>query len=147
MFSIVMLILKLLRSRFHIRIDQLAAGSHLGNLFQNYCIMHCLVRILAPCERTMILAKNSRNSLIISLLEIVGNENASILLISFRNLTLIQITDERNLTVNIISMSGSIAWNCAAGLCPAGSPGGMSMYNSTDLQESIVQNYMGRSIR
>ena len=109
--------------------------------------MHCLVRILAPCERTMILAKNSRNSLIISLLEIVGNENTSILLISFRNLTLIQITDAWNLTVNIISMSGSIAWNCAAGLCPAGSPGGMRMYDSTDLRESIVQNYMGRSIR
>ena len=147
MFSVIMLILKLLRCRFHIWIYQLAAGSHLGNLFQNYCIMHCLVRILAPCERTMILAKNSRNSLIISLLEIVGNENTSILLISFRNLTLIQITDAWNLTVNIISMSGSIAWNCAAGLCPAGSPGGMRMYDSTDLRESIVQNYMSGSIR
>ena len=31
--------------------------------------------------------------------------------------------------------NGKIAWNCAAGLCPAGSPGGMSMYDSTDLRE------------
>ena len=82
MFSIVMLILKLLRSRFHIRINQLAAGSHLGNLFQDNCIVDSLMCIFSPGKRSVVFAKDCRNCFVIFIFKIVGNENTSILLIS-----------------------------------------------------------------
>src|SRR5699024_5713083 len=41
-FSVVMFILKILRCRFHIRIDHLTAGCHLGNFFQNNGVMYRL---------------------------------------------------------------------------------------------------------
>ena len=74
MFSVVMFILKLLRRRFYIRIDQLAAGSHLGNFFQDNCVVNSLMCIFSPGKRSVVFAEDCRNCFVIFIFEIVGNE-------------------------------------------------------------------------
>ena len=74
MFSVVMFILKLLRRRFYIRIDQLAAGSHLGNFFQDNCVVNSLMCIFSPGKRSVVFAEDCRNCFVIFIFEIVGKQ-------------------------------------------------------------------------
>ena len=61
MLTIVMLILEFLRCRLDAGIDGLCTISHLCHLFQYHCVMYCVMSILAPCERTVVLAKHCRH--------------------------------------------------------------------------------------
>ena len=103
--------------------------------------------LFSPCERSVVLAENCGNSFIVSLLEIICDQDTCISLICFCNLAFIQITDTWNFSVNVICMGSSIARNCASCLCPACSPGRMGMYDSADFRECIVKHYMSRCIR
>ena len=94
MFSVVMLILKLLRCRFYIRIDQLAARCHLGNLLKNNCVMNCLMSILTPGKRSVVLAQHGRYCFIIFVFEIISNKNSRVLLICLFDLSFGQVGQE-----------------------------------------------------
>lgn len=146
MLSVIMFILKFLWSRFHLRIDQFTTGCHLGNLLQHNSIVNCLMGILSPGKRSMILTQNRRNSLIISVLKVICDENACIFLIDLLNFLFIQITNTGNLPVNVIRMGSSITGNRPSSLCPACCSGGMCMYNSSNLRKCIIKNYMCWSI-
>ena len=122
MFSVVVLVLQLLRCRFYLRIDQFTAACHLRHFLKHNCIMNRLVCILSPCKRTMILAEHCRNSFIIKIFKIICDQHACILFIRFFDLILCQITYTRNFSVNIICMGCAIARDCSSCLCPARRP-------------------------
>ena len=124
MFSEIMLILKFLRCRLNLRIDQLAAGCHLGNFFQNNGIVYSLMGILAPCERSVILAENGRCRTIIQTrtVKFIRDKDTCIILISLIDIFICKIYKTRYLAVQIIGMGCPVAWNTTAGLCPACGP-------------------------
>ena len=70
MFPVIMLILQFLWRRFHLWIDQFTAACHLCHFLKYNCIVHCLMRIFTPGKRSVVFAKDCRNSLIIKLAEI-----------------------------------------------------------------------------
>ena len=112
-FTIVMLVLKLLWCRLDSRIDSLSTICHLSDFLKNYCIVNCLVSIFAPCKWSMVFAKNSRNSyrIKISCIELANDKFSRILFICILNLVLCKTAYTWNFTINIISVCCSIAWN------------------------------------
>ena len=86
MFPVIMLILQFLWRRFHLWIDQFTAACHLCHFLKYNCIVHCLMRIFTPGKRSVVFAKDCRNSLIIKLAEIICDQNTRIFLICLFNL-------------------------------------------------------------
>ena len=119
MFAVVMLVLQFLRRRLILRIDHFTAGCHLCHFFQNDCIVHCLMSILTPGKRTMILAQYRRDSGVIfaTTFKLICDQHTRIVFICLLNLFLGQIADTWNFPVNIIRMRGSITWNITPRLC------------------------------
>ena len=62
MFPVIMLILQFLWRRFHLWIDQFTAACHLCHFLKYNCIVHCLMRIFTPGKRSVVFAKDCRNS-------------------------------------------------------------------------------------
>ena len=148
MFSEIMLILQFLRSRFVCRIEPFAARRHLRHFFQHYRVVYSLIRVFSPCKRSVIFTKHCRNCNIIffARLKLIGDQYTGIQFIRFLDLFFCQISYTRNLTVNIICVGCSIAWNVSSALCPARRPLGMSMHDTADLRETVVKHHMGRRI-
>lgn len=61
MLTVIVFILQLLRCRLDSRVDGLGTVCHFGNLFEDNSIVNSLMRIFAPSERSVVLAKNGRN--------------------------------------------------------------------------------------
>ena len=61
MLTVIVFILQLLRCRLDSRVDGLGMVCHFGNLFEDNSIVNSLMRIFAPGERSVVLAKNGRN--------------------------------------------------------------------------------------
>mgnify|MGYP006918130122 CR=1 FL=1 len=132
-----------------IGIDGVSNACHFGHLLHDHCIVYSVSRIFSPCKRSVIFAKYGRNGnrIKISCVKLAYDKLSCVFFICILNLLFCKAAYTWNLTVNIISMSGSIAWNCAAGLCPAGSPRGMSMYDSTDLFVFFIKFNMRCRVR
>jgi hypothetical protein len=83
--SEIMLILKELRSFFNLWIDELGSISHLSNFFKNNSTLNSLLAVLSPRERTVVLAKASRNSIRVDAksLEFINDELTGIKLVGF----------------------------------------------------------------
>ena len=105
------------------------------------------MRIFTPGKRSVVFAKDCRNSLIIKLAEIICDQNTRIFLICLFNLFFCQISDTWNFSINIIRMRCSITRDSSSCLCPARCPFRMRMYDSSDIRELIIKNHMRRSIR
>ena len=145
MLAIIMLILKFLRCRLNSRIDLFCTGCHLGYLFQNDCIVYCFVSVLSPGEWSMVLAQDCRNSFVITIFEYIYDQKDGIFLVLIKFMSG-QTYCTRDLTVHIICMGGSVAWNGSSCLRPTGSPWRMSMYHTANLWECLIQFQMGGSI-
>ena len=146
-FSVVMLILKFLWCRSYLQIYQFAAACHLCHFFQNNCIMNSFMCIFSPCKWSVIFAQYCRNSFIIAVFEMFCDQHARIFFVCLFNLIFCQITYARNLSIDIVCMSRSIARNGSSCLCPACCPLRMCMYDSPDIWKFILQNHMCRGIR
>ena len=82
-----MLVLHALRRAVvRIRIDELVHEIHLGNFFQHNCVVYGFCGALAPGERAMVLAENSRNIHRVFTLESLYNDKTGVLLIAFLDL-------------------------------------------------------------
>ena len=57
MLTVIVFILQLLRCRLDSRVDGLGTVCHFGNLFEDNSIVNSLMRIFAPGERSVVLAK------------------------------------------------------------------------------------------
>ena len=147
MLPVIMLILQFLGCRFYMRIDQLTTTRHLSNFFKHNRIMYSFMSILTPGKGSMILAEHSRYSFIIKLFEMICDQNTCVFFISFIDFFFCQVTYTWNLSINIICMCCTIAWNGSAGLSPAGCPLRMCVHDSSNIREFIIQNHMSGSIR
>ena len=136
MFPVIMLILQLLGSRFHIGIDPLTAAGHLGHLFENNSVVNGFKGIFSPGKGPVVLAENAGHGDIIFVFEIIHNQKPRIFLIGFLDLLFGQVSHAGDLTVEIIRLSRAVAGDSPAGLGPGGSPGRMGMYDAADLRDT-----------
>jgi len=82
-----MLVLHALRCAVvRIRIDELGHEIHLGDFFQHNCVVYGFCGALAPGERAMVLAENSRNIHRVFTLESLYDDKTGVLLIAFLDL-------------------------------------------------------------
>ena len=104
MFSKIMLVLKLLRSRLHLRIDQFTAGRHFRDFLCNDRIVHCLMGVLAPGKHAMIFTQHSRNRLVVPLilLIVIRDQDARVRFIRLVDLLFRQISDTGDRAVEIV---------------------------------------------
>ena len=88
MFTVVMLILKFLRSRLYFAVDEFGPVSHLGDFFEDYRAVNGIFRVLSPAERSVVLAQDCRDCFIILVesCELVHDQMTGILLICFFDL-------------------------------------------------------------
>ena len=70
-----------------------------------------------------------------------------VLLIRALDLFLRQAAHAGNLSVHVVCMGRPIAGNPSARLCPAGSVGGMGVYDTSNLRKRLVELQMRRRIR
>lgn len=121
---------------------------HLSNLLSYYCMIYCLVGILSPCERTMILYQYtwSVNWVDIVLLEFVNDNNTCIILI-FCHLVSSHIICARNCIVEVVGMSCSNARNVLTSLSPCCSISRVSVDHSANLREVTIDYQVSWSIR
>ena len=149
MFSVIMLILKLLWCRLYLRIDRFCPVCHFCNLFQHDRIVYRFSGILSPGKGAVVFAQNCRNChrIFFHPDKFLHDQPAGILLIGFCNLLRGQTAHARNFPIHVIRMCRSIAWNSTSCLGPAGRIGGMGMYDSSNLRKRPVQLQMRCRIR
>ena len=135
-----MLVLDNLRCRLYSGIQDLGAACHLGNLLENHCVVNCVGCISSPGERSMVGAQNTRyvHRIDASLVEGLDDNKACVLLILAVDLVSGQASCAGNLAVEVVCVSGSVAGNAAACLCPGGSPRRMGMYYAANLRERLI---------
>ena len=135
----IVLILQFLGRRLDSCIDCLCAVSHLRHLFQNDCIMHCIMAVLPPGKRSVILAKSSgnRRRILLHPFKLVDNKNARVLLVCLRNLLLGQAAQARDFSIIIVGMGSSVTGNAPPRLCPACRVGRMGMYDAANLSKRL----------
>ena len=120
MFTVIVFILQLLRCRLDSRVDGLGTVCHFGNLFEDNSIVNSLMRIFAPGERSVVLAKNGRNGFYIFPIRL---NSLTIRWPVFprmpRQSLLCQAAQARYFTVDVVCMGCSVARNASSRLCPA----------------------------
>ena len=118
--AIKMLILDIVRSRLYLRIDEFGVTRHLCYFFQYDCIVHCFCCVLAPGERSMVLAENGRrvDRIDASLFEGLDNHNSGVFLICLIDLLGGQISCAGDRSQKIICVGCSVQRDISASLCP-----------------------------
>ena len=104
MLTVIVFILQLLRCRLDSRVDGLGTVCHFGNLFEDNSIVNSLMRIFAPGERSVVLAKNGRNGFYIFShpFELIDDQMAGVFLVCLVNLFFCQAAQARYFTVDLV---------------------------------------------
>ena len=104
MLTIIMLVLKLFRSRIHSWIQHFASCCHFCTFLYDHCIMYRIVGILSPCKYTVILTKYCWCCYIITIIygKIFNDQKPCISLICFFNFFFYEISNTRNMPKNYL---------------------------------------------
>ena len=145
MLTVIVFILQLLRCRLDSRVDGLGTVCHFGNLFEDNSIVNSLMRIFAPGERSVVLAKNGRNGFYIFShpFELIDDQMAGVFLVCLVNLFRCETACTWDRSKEIIRMSRSVKRNIPSCLCPRSSLRRMGMYDTADIRILFVQFEMG----
>ena len=119
---------------------------HERNFFEDDCVVNCLVCVLAPCERSMTMHKNSRDLRCVTPTERLDNHVAGLLFILARNFRRGHFARAGNFAVEIVSLRRAERRNSDARLCKARCPTAVRMDNAAAARERLIEYQMRRRV-